>query len=242
MSIVGKYTKDQAEHAAHMMAIVMQGLTEKRESFLGPVLEEIGAANTKNGQFLTPVSISDVCARITADGLAAKHVNGEIVTANDPACGAGVMLISMGEALLAAGIPQRDILLVGGDIDSRACDIAFIELSLLGYAARIEHQDALTLKEYSRPRWTVGYYLHGTQWREHRGKREPRRIYCIEIASVKYGQKHATVIENDEPLVEIVGHKINRIALESVAVSALHRILSDRCRRNGTRRSKRGAK
>ena len=61
---------------------------------------------------------------------------------------------------------------IGGDIDARACDIAFIELSLLGYAARIDHQDALTLKRYSRPRWTVGYYLHGTQWRENRGKRE----------------------------------------------------------------------
>ena len=34
--------------------------------------------------------------------------------------------------------------------------------------------DALDIqvKRYSRPRWTVGYYLHGTQWRENRGKRE----------------------------------------------------------------------
>ena len=172
MAIVGKYTKAQAEHAANMLAIVVQGLSERRETFLGPVLEEIGAANTKNGQFLTPVSVSDLCSRITAGDIAAKHKAGDIVSVNDPACGASVMLISHGEALVAAGIPQRDIFIIGGDIDARACDIAFIELSLLGYAARIDHQDALTLKRYSRPRWTVGYYLHGTQWRENRGKRE----------------------------------------------------------------------
>ena len=169
---VGKYTKAQAEHAANMLAIVVQGLSERRETFLGPVLEEIGAANTKNGQFLTPVSVSNLCSRITAGDIAAKHKVGDLVSVNDPACGAGVMLISQGEALVAAGIPQRDIFIIGGDIDARACDIAFIELSLLGYAARIDHQNALTLKDYSRPRWTVGYYLNCTQWREHRGKRE----------------------------------------------------------------------
>ncbi len=163
MSLVGNYTKAEAAHLPVLLGILVQALEEKRESFLGPVLEEIGAANTRNGQFLTPASIANVCGRICAGGI--DHKPGEVVKVSDPACGCGVLLISQGEEMLKAGIPQRDIFLVGGDIDLRGCDSTFVELTLLGYAARIDHQNAMTMQDISRPRFTPGFYLHGTQWR-----------------------------------------------------------------------------
>lgn len=163
MSLVGNYTKAEAAHLTVLLGILVQSLEEKRESFLGPVLEEIGASNTRNGQFLTPASIANVCGRICAGGI--DHKPGEVVKVSDPACGCGVLLISQGEEMLKAGIPQRDIFLVGGDIDLRGCDSTFVELTLLGYAARIDHQNAMTMQDISRPRFTPGFYLHGTQWR-----------------------------------------------------------------------------
>lgn len=163
MSLVGSYTKAEAAHLPVLLGILVQALEEKRESFLGPVLEEIGASNTRNGQFLTPASIANVCGRICAGGI--DHKLGEVVKVSDPACGCGVLLISQGEEMLKAGIPQRDIFLVGGDIDLRGCDSTFVELTLLGYAARIDHQNAMTMQDISRPRFTPGFYLHGTQWR-----------------------------------------------------------------------------
>ena len=163
MRLVGNYTKAEAAHLPVLLCILVKALEENRESFLGPVLEEIGAANTRNGQFLTPASIANVSGRICAGGI--DHKPGEIVTVSDPACGCGVLLISQAEEMLKAGIPQRDIFLVGGDIDLRGCDSTFVELTLLGYAARIDHQNALTMQDISRPRFTPGFYLHGTQWR-----------------------------------------------------------------------------
>lgn len=162
-SVVSGYSKAEAAHLPEMMAVLVEALEEKRESFLGPILEEIGAANTRNGQFLTPASIANVCGRICAGKL--EHKPGEIVKVSDPACGCGVLLISQAEEMLLAGIPQRDIFLIGGDIDIRGCDSTFVELSLLGYAARIDHQNALTMQDISRPRFTPGFYLHNTQWR-----------------------------------------------------------------------------
>lgn len=38
--------------------------------------------------------------------------------------------------------------------------MSYIELSLLGYAAKVEHLDALQMKEYSKPRYTIGYFMH----------------------------------------------------------------------------------
>ena len=39
------------------------------------------------------------------------------------------------------------------------------ELTLLGYAARVDHMNALTMEVLSPARYTIGYYLHGIQWR-----------------------------------------------------------------------------
>lgn len=163
MRLAGNYTTAEAAHLPVLLCILVQAIEEKRESFLGPVLEEIGAANTRNGQFLTPASIANVCGRICSGGI--DHKPGEIVKVSDPACGCGVLLISQAEEMLKTGIPQRDIFLVGGDIDLRGCDSTFVELTLLGYAARIDHQNALTMQDISRPRFTPGFYLHNTKWR-----------------------------------------------------------------------------
>lgn len=167
-SVVAKYNADERRMFTQLFACVVEALELRRESFLGPLLEEIGASNTRNGQFLTPVDLAKLMGRICSGptAAAAKHRPGELVTLNDPACGAGVLMIQTAEELVQAGVPKRDIYIICGDIDLRACDMTFIELSLLGYAARIEHEDALSMKEYSRPRYTPGYFLYGTQWRE----------------------------------------------------------------------------
>ncbi len=167
-STMAKYDADDRRVFGQLLAIVVEALDLRRESFLGPVLEEIGAANSRNGQFLTPVDLAKLMGRIvgTPTVAAEKHRPGELVTLNDPACGAGVLMIQSAEELVQAGVAKSDIYIICGDIDLRACDMTFIELSLLGYAARIEHRDALAMKDFSRPRYTPGYFLYGTQWRE----------------------------------------------------------------------------
>lgn len=164
MSYASRYSKDEMAHAPKLLAIVSDALEKKRESFLGPILEDIGAANQRNGQFLTPASVANMMAMVNMGEYV--HTPGKVVTINDPACGAGVTLIAQGEMLLhEKHVPQHDIYIIGGDIDRRACDMTFIELTLLGYAARVDHMNALTMQVLSPSRYTIGYYLHGTQWR-----------------------------------------------------------------------------
>lgn len=159
MSYASRYTKDELAHLAKMLVIVVNALEHQRESFLGPVLEEIGASNTRNGQFLTPASVANMMARANVADV--EYTPGKVIRVSDPACGAGVMLIANGEALIQERhVAQCDILLIGGDIDKRACDMTYIELTLLGYAARVDHMDALANKVLSPTRWTLGYFLH----------------------------------------------------------------------------------
>ena len=56
---------------------------------------------------------------------------------------------------------RHNVVTVFGD----AVDMTFVELTLLGYAARVDHMNALSMQVLSPARYTLGYYLHGIQWR-----------------------------------------------------------------------------
>ena len=155
-----KYADGDMDAFARAMSIVVEELEETREEFLGAILERIGAANKAGGQFLTPRAVAAAMALAEADAGARGHVPGEVIRIGDMACGASVLLVEMAERLIACGVPQRDILVIAGDVDQRACDMSYVELSLLGYAAKVEHRDALTASDYSPPRYTAGYFLH----------------------------------------------------------------------------------
>ena len=163
-SFAERYTKEEMSHLQKLLEIVVRALEEKRESFLGPVLEAIGAANQHNGQFLTPACVANVMARCGVSDF--EYTPGNVIRFSDPACGAGVTLIATGEAMMhERHVRQSDILLIGGDIDRRACDMTYIELTLLGYAARIDHMDALTMQVLSPSRYTLGYFCYSMPMR-----------------------------------------------------------------------------
>ena len=189
-----RYTDGEYQNISKAFAVVCEALEHRREEFLGNVLEEIGAANTRNGQFLTPVHVARLMARICAPNI--QHTPGEIITLYDPACGASVLMIEQAERLRESGVPQSDIFIVAGDIDRRACDMSYIELSLLGYAAKVEHMDALSRTVYSPPRYTIGYFMHAFPMRGVVHGRLPAKR---EKTPVETREETAAIIDTPEP-------------------------------------------
>ena len=157
--IRGRYDADEFAHFPRAFAIVCAALEAKREDFLGHALEHLGASNTRNGQFLTPVCVSRLMAQVNCAKAPEDYTPGKIVKINDCACGSSVLLIEGCEALRAAGVHNDDILVIAGDVDSRACDISYVQLSMLGYAAIVQHMDALAQTRYTPDRYTPGYFL-----------------------------------------------------------------------------------
>lgn len=161
--IKGRYTEDEFVHFPIALAMMQMALERHREDFLGHALEALGAANTRNGQFLTPVCVSRLMAACGCRGI--EYKPGEVIRLSDPSCGSSVLLIEGAEKLLADGVRQSDLVLVAGDIDGRACDISYVQLSLLGYAAFVQHMDALAQRRLSPDRYTPGWYLHSMPMR-----------------------------------------------------------------------------
>ena len=161
--IKARYTEEEFSHFAHGLGIVFLALERHREDFLGHALEHLGASNTRNGQFLTPVCVSRFMAACGCRGI--EYTPGTVIRLSDPSCGTCVLLIEGAEKLLADGVRQSDLVLIAGDIDGRACDISYIQLSILGYAACIQHMDALSQRRISPDRYTPGWYLHSMPMR-----------------------------------------------------------------------------
>ena len=158
--IRSRYDKEEFSHFPMAFAIVQDALERRREDFLGHALEALGAANTRNGQFLTPVSVSRFMAQVNCATPPEGYKLGDVVRLWDPSCGSSVLLIEGAEQLVSVGVAQSDVLIYAGDIDNRACDISYVQLSLLGYAAVVQHADSLAMKRISPDRFTLGYFMH----------------------------------------------------------------------------------
>ena len=61
-AIKARYTAAEFQEFPKALAITGAAIELKREDFLGHALEALGASNTRNGQFLTPVCVSRMMA------------------------------------------------------------------------------------------------------------------------------------------------------------------------------------
>ena len=166
-AILAKYGGERAFHIfAKLMALTIEYLERFREEFLGHVLECYNATNKHTAQFLTPPSVAKVMAMCQVEGVYKKYKEDvdkgidRIIRINDPACGASVLLIEQAKVLMEQGVRQCDIMLYAEDLDATAFNITYLELSILGFAARVTKMNSLTEEIFEGPYYTIGYYAH----------------------------------------------------------------------------------
>src|SRR5699024_5562580 len=110
--------------------------------FLGELYMKLEISNRDVGQFLTPYDVSKMMAKM----IGVEEKDG-IITLNEPACGAGGMIIAYADVLHGKGINYQDKLrVVCNDLDYDVVKMAYIQLSLLGIDAIIMQGNTITLK------------------------------------------------------------------------------------------------
>ncbi len=107
-----------------------------------------------HGEFHTPKPICDLMARMTLGEMESLPAEGPI-TICEPACGAGAMILSLGEA--CSPEVRRRLRVTAVDISRTACDMAFINTTLWGIPARIIHGNSLTNEYWAA--WSNIHYI-----------------------------------------------------------------------------------
>lgn len=146
MALASKYDKQELECICRMFAEVVGGIDENPDQdFLGEMFMALDLGNDHNGQFFTPYNVCKMMAKMTyGKDLEEKIEQRGWVSVNDPACGAGALLIAFAnECKLQHANYQTSVLFVAQDIDYIVGCMCYIQLSLLGCPGYVVIADSI---------------------------------------------------------------------------------------------------
>lgn len=127
---------------------------------LGQIYMMLDMGNAGTGQFFTPYPVSFLMAQMLADGCADQVARGEFIRLQEPACGAGGMVLAQAHALSDRGINyQQHMHAQLIDVDRTCVHMAFVQLSLACVPAEILHGNALTGEVWDR--WYTPLHVVG---------------------------------------------------------------------------------
>ncbi len=155
MQIIKRYDADEIRRFPEMLACCTLALEHHRHDFLGKLFMDLDLGSHWAGQFFTPYDLTKMMAKMTLGDMTAERIAelGGFITACEPACGAGAMVIGMADALADLKINYQQCLHVTAvDLDATATHMAFIQASLLHIPAIIVHGNSLSLEQF-------GYWL-----------------------------------------------------------------------------------
>ena len=163
--IISQYTKEQAEEFSKLLALLVLGLEEKHQDFLGQVFSELNLGNSNKGQFFTPYHVSKMMAEINFVDLEKEVDTKGFITLSEPCCGSGGMIIAYAETMKEKGYNyQHQLYVEAVDIDDICFKMTYIQLSLLGIPAKVIRGDSLAMR-YFEVYYTPFYFLSNFEYK-----------------------------------------------------------------------------
>lgn len=141
LETMNRYSGEEGTMFPELLGIVILALEDNPEQdFLGTLYHHLRLEQQQKGQFFTPYHVCHFMAEIQMASMDPEEEKEKkpFISVNDPACGAGAMLIAFANVAKAHGLDyQREVLFVAQDIDQTAALMCYIQLSLLGCPAII---------------------------------------------------------------------------------------------------------
>lgn len=160
LEIVAQYTKEEVQRFAAMLSHLVESLQAGFHDALGTLFMSFEVGDQWKGQFFTPYPVASMMARMILVDFKAQVEREGFVTVNEPACGAGAMVIATAEAALDQGVNfQQAMHVTAQDIDATAVHMAYVQFSLLHVPAIVVHGNTLTLKEWDH--WATPAHVLG---------------------------------------------------------------------------------
>lgn len=164
MQIVGTYRDKDAVRAYPELLALMAIELQKECDFLGAVAGEIGALNSHQGQFFTPYDISRMMAEMLVGEKVIEIEESGYVTVDEPASGAGGMVLAFANTLRRRGYhPETQLFVRATDISAQCYWMTFLQLTLAGIPAQVIRGNSLSLETFESA-WTphaipfLGFY------------------------------------------------------------------------------------
>lgn len=151
MAIVRRHRADDIRAMPELLAILHLAVAEGGCDFLGSVAGELGVLDGRSGQFFTPFEVSRMMAQsVLHDAPSIIEAQG-FVTIDEPACGAGAMVIAAADVLAMAGHdPMQSMYVEATDISLLAFHMAYLQISARGIPALVRRANSISLEQFDR--------------------------------------------------------------------------------------------
>ncbi|MCV9960764.1 class I SAM-dependent methyltransferase [Pararhizobium sp. BT-229] len=163
LEIVKRYNKEELATFPQILGEVTMALEAAPQDILGATFHELELHNTARGQFFTPYELCKMMAKMqagTAEDLQAIIGERGYITAQEPAVGAGAMIIALAEAIKDLDINyQQHLHVTAIDVDPRAVHMAYVQFSLMHIPAEVIVGD--TLRMEFRESWYTPAHVMG---------------------------------------------------------------------------------
>jgi len=147
LKIIHRYEKADQQRFPELLGCLIEMLEPEPRDVLGPLYMELEIASKDRGQFFTPPELSEMMARLTTDDPKAALKTQPFITMQEPACGAGGMVLALVKTLIDAGYNPAEVLWVQCiDIDRLAALMCFVQLTLWHVPAEVVVGNTLTLE------------------------------------------------------------------------------------------------
>ena len=143
--ILGRYTDEEKEKFSKLSESLVNALEQDPEQdFLGTIFMKLQLNNHWKGQFFTPYNLCAAIAKMELSEIKRNLDERPWISINDPACGAGALLIAARNEAKKNEVSSHQVLFVGQDVDTIAALMCYIQLSLLGCAGYVVVSDSIS--------------------------------------------------------------------------------------------------
>jgi hypothetical protein len=168
MAVVQRNTKEDVRAMPELLGITALAVQDGGCDFLGQVVVELELPNAHMGQFFTPYDVSRMMAEMTLDTVDEIIAEQGFVTVQEPACGAGGMIIAAADVIEHKGFDiGRQLYVDGTDISPMCFKMSYLQTSLRGIPATIRRGNTLSLEMFEQavtPAFFGFYATHGERF------------------------------------------------------------------------------
>ena len=158
-----KYPKEIRMLFSEMFKELVNLLNSETTDVLGSLFMELKLNDHWKGQYFTPYSVSRLLSFMDMDEeeLGKIIIDKGYIVVNDPACGAGSLLIGKAETLGKLGINySKRALFIGQDTSYIAALMCYVQISLYGMAGYVIIDDTLApIKHEKKEIWYTPMFI-----------------------------------------------------------------------------------
>ncbi len=165
LQTIKKYQKSEHQFFFKLVGELVKLISNEDEitDVLGEIYAKIGAYSKQNQQFFTPTHLAKAMAKLQLGNV--EDLNKKnFITVNDPACGSGVLLLSVANELDSKKIDYKSkALFVAQDIDLICVCMTYIQMFFYNMAGIVIQGNSL-INEQIRVFYTPEYIMK--KWNE----------------------------------------------------------------------------